>query len=585
MILWAVLLLSHCRLGPSGAAAESTGLERIGTCGTRCSQGLHCKVRPDYLFPPQCLAATDALNTSSVFHNISLSTVMRCEGRQKCSLHLRMETVLQLAEPIRGLSICTATAGMMVNCQIFSFTRSSRERMSGSQVEVEHDCTTVSPNQRVQVMVKTVPSYCDITWSGTYDAPDCSSGDLRRHVPECITGRLSYDVNPEKRELSVSVSEMLDDHNYHLRLCYKDFICSGAGPNALIKKEEPVKSATLPYSQPLPCLCIEGWSAVMDAPRVQLCPFKDRESLDCSQSQAAVAQSITDTVGRAVRPTVTSPFCAGLEELWFGVAFDPLEETLSWELVCPVPTGVALCQKRGDGVCVDLPQAFRNVTSGKVAFTEVDPHPQLCMKFTVGSQSWTRCPFADDRFQAWDVVVTRERGHEEAKMMSRVRATFSVGQCVKSAGPAACHITNTHTVHAEKNRAVSLNLTGELCNSCVQVRRLGMKYAATVVHCVELCNQSSPPRSVVVRQTSRDMTWVIVPVGVCLSGIIMATLVLHVLLTVYQRRKQKEHGNEKQTDPALDCVVPALQAHPHGGILVPDSPQCGNAEKANLISQ
>ncbi|XP_035470009.1 putative interleukin-17 receptor E-like isoform X3 [Scophthalmus maximus] len=487
MILWAVLLLSHCRLGPSGAAAESTGLERIGTCGTRCSQGLHCKVRPDCeyrhacgrgnricthactrrlirhdLFPPQCLAATDALNTSSVFHNISLSTVMRCEGRQKCSLHLRMETVLQLAEPIRGLSICTATAGMMVNCQIFSFTRSSRERMSGSQVEVEHDCTTVSPNQRVQVMVKTVPSYCDITWSGTYDAPDCSSGDLRRHVPECITGRLSYDVNPEKRELSVSVSEMLDDHNYHLRLCYKDFICSGAGPNALIKKEEPVKSATLPYSQPLPCLCIEGWSAVMDAPRVQLCPFKDR-----------------------------------LEELWFGVAFDPLEETLSWELVCPVPTGVALCQKRGDGVCVDLPQAFRNVTSGKVAFTEVDPHPQLCMKFTVGSQSWTRCPFADDRFQ----------------------------------------------------------------------------------------DQSSPPRSVVVRQTSRDMTWVIVPVGVCLSGIIMATLVLHVLLTVYQRRKQKEHGNEKQTDPALDCVVPALQAHPHGGILVPDSPQCGNAEKANLISQ
>lgn len=116
----------------------------------------------------------------------------------------------------------------------------------------------------------------------------------------------------------------------------------------------------------------------MDAPRVQLCPFKDRESLDCSQSQAAVAQSITDTVGRAVRPTVTSPFCAGLEELWFGVAFDPLEETLSWELVCPVPTGVALCQKRGDGVCVDLPQAFRNVTSGKVrAFTF------LCLRLLV----------------------------------------------------------------------------------------------------------------------------------------------------------------------------------------------------------
>lgn len=43
--------------------------------------------------------------------------------------------------------------------------------------------------------------------------------------------------------------------------------------------------------------------------------------------------------------------------------------------------------------------------------------------------------------------VTRQQDHEEVRMMSQISATFSVGLCVKSAGPAVCQITKTHTVH------------------------------------------------------------------------------------------------------------------------------------------
>lgn len=57
---------------------------------------------------------------------------------------------------------------------------------------------------------------------------------------------------------------------------------------------------------------------------------------------------------------------AGLEELWSGVLFDPVEETLSWEPACPVTAVVALCQKKEDGVCVDLPHASQNVSREKV---------------------------------------------------------------------------------------------------------------------------------------------------------------------------------------------------------------------------
>lgn len=554
MILLVAFLMSQCCTGLNGAAARSRGLERIEKCRTSCSQGLHCRTKPDYMFPPPCQNPADGLSTSTVFHNVSLSTVMRCEGKQKCSLHLRIKTQLQLAEPIHGVSICTDVAGMMTSCQILSFTKTSRERMSGLQVEVENDCTVVFPSQHVKVTVKTVPSYCGVTWTGSYKAPDCRSEDLQRHVPECITGRLSYDVNPQRKELTVSVSDMLEDQDYLLRLCHKDFICSGTGTYSLIRKEEPVKSITLPYSRPLPCLCIEGWSTVVDAPRVQVCPFKDR-----------------------------------IEELWFEIAFNPLEGSLSWEPTCPITAVVALCQKREDGICVDLPDASQNVSREKITFAEVDPHPQLCMKFTAGSQSWTRCPFADTRLPAWEVVVTRRQGHEDAKLLSQITATFSVGLCEKSGGSSVCQITDTRLMHVEKHKAIDLNLEEELCNSCLQVKRTDVKYAATVIYCLKQCDESPQVRPVMSSRSSWDLTWVIVPVGVCLSGVIIVALVLHVLLTVYQRRKQKRNGgctSVKQTDSAFDCIVPALQTQTalQQGVFIPDLPQCGNTEKTNLLS-
>ncbi|KAM6895693.1 interleukin-17 receptor E-like protein [Xenentodon cancila] len=336
MILWVVLLMYNCCL--DGAAAESTALKRIGHCQTSCSQGLSCKTKPDYWFAPECQDPDNALNRTSVFHNISIFTVMKCEGKQKCELNLRVQAVLQLAEPIFGLSICTTSPGRIKSCKRIMFTRTSRTKMLGQQVVVENDCTEVYPNQQVQVTMTTVPSYCGITWIDTYHTPGCIHEDLRRNIPECITGRLSYDVNADKKELKIGVSDMLEDQDYHLRLCHKDFICVGTGAYTMIKKGQPIKSAVLHFSRPLPCLCIEGWSAMMDAPRVQVCPFKDR-----------------------------------LEELWFGITFDPLEQSLLWEPACPVVAVVGLCEKREDGDCADLPHSLQNVSREKVLQKQLPP--------------------------------------------------------------------------------------------------------------------------------------------------------------------------------------------------------------------
>ncbi|XP_034019828.1 uncharacterized protein LOC117504468 [Thalassophryne amazonica] len=162
-------------------------------------------------------------------------------------------------------------------------------------------------------------------------------------------------------------------------------------------------------------------------------------------------------------------------------------------------------------------------------------------------------------------------------ILSKISAAFSVGLCMKSEESPECQSSVTHTVYVEKHQHVGLNLTWGLCKtgSCFQVKRLDVKYGATVIHCLLHCNQSS---------AYSEVTWIIVTTGVCLTVVIIVTLVLHILLTVYQRRKQKQHrwNSDKQTDSALNFVVPALEPVLDKQTFIPDSPQCGNFERAIL---
>ncbi|XP_061662888.1 putative interleukin-17 receptor E-like [Syngnathoides biaculeatus] len=500
MMLWAALLAWYCGLSLFGAAAELVEAERIQTCGTRCSQGLQCKTKPAHFVPPPCQKAPERLDASSVFRNLSFSSVVRCEGRQRCSLHLRVKTSVRLAESVHGLSVCFETPGMLQRCQVVSLLKASRRKMAGMQVEVENDCVGVHPGQQARVTVTAFPSYCGLTRSSTYVAPDCSWKDLRRLVPECITGRISHDVDLERKEVRVGVSNALQGHDYRVRLCHKDFICTGTGDEALIKKEEPKKSVVLTFSRPLPCLCIEGWSAVIDAPRVQVCPFKDRT-----------------------------------EEMWHGIRFDPLGEALSWEPACPISGRATLCQRGedgdgGGGGCSDLEGAERNITRGKITFAKVDPHPQLCMKFTVGDQSRIRCPFVK-RFQAWDVSMTQQ----EATLTSLVNATFAVSACAPSQGSAACRAAGaTHTtVHVGEHSSVGLNLTD--VRACVYVRRIDVKYASTVLHCFP--HRATQAFPVLPARAALDSTPLSLWLG---AGVLVASSALLVTFTVYQRRKHTE---------------------------------------------
>ncbi|XP_077565959.1 interleukin-17 receptor E-like protein [Stigmatopora nigra] len=439
MILWISLLIMSLH----GTAAQHLKMER--NCGIKCSQGLQCKTKSVSLVDsvlPTCQVPVAELNASSVFRNLSLSTAVRCDAR-RCGLHLQIDTSFLLSGSIRGLSVCSQSSGMSPKCQMVTVSRASRRKMAELEVEVENDCLVVNPRQEVKVTVMTIPRYCGISRSVTYVAPDCSWKDLRRRIPECITGEISHEVSLEKKEVRVSVRETPEGQDYHVRLCHKDLICTSTGADALIKKEALGESVVLSFARPLPCLCIEGWSAVIDAPRVQVCPFQDR-----------------------------------VEEMWHGIRFDPLEETLSWEAACPLSVQVALCQKEEDGACSDLDGTWRNISRGQITFTKVDPHPQLCMKFTTTSnKSWIRCPFVR-RFQVWDVTLTQQ----VATLTSQINGMFYISVCTPALNFEECHIAGMHTtIPVEERSSVSFSL-GD-ANSCLYVRRIDVKYAATVQYC------------------------------------------------------------------------------------------------------
>ncbi|KAL0962774.1 hypothetical protein UPYG_G00345180 [Umbra pygmaea] len=550
-----ILMLSLYKL----SLGHQGGTVRIQKCETRCSQGLQCKSKFHNFLAP-CRSQPAGFNNSVVFYNVSLSTVMRCEGKQNCFLHLQAHTALQLSEEIHGVSICTLSAGMIVNrCRLVTFHKAARQRLEGQQVEVQDDFTEVWPSESVHVTLKTYPSYCGVTWTSTYYVPECSSKDLRSNIPECITGRLAYAVDSRRKELNVSVSDMLEGKDYHLRLCQKGtYTCRDTGATALIRKGDMLKNATLHYSRPFPCLCIEGWSATSDAPRVQVCPFKD---------------------------------C--LDELWSGINYDPMEATLSWEPVCPVVVVISLCQKQGDNECGELASSSQNLNRDKITFSGVDPHPQLCMKFTTDSGSWIRCPFAEGKFQAWDLDVKERDGQQQLVVTSWVKAPLSLHVCVMT-GTFACHTVHTFHVHLEET--VSLNLTMNLCHpdTCLQVKRLHVKYGATILYCNLQCSNSRALAPAVLMSPVNMhgywvLTWI---VGSALISTVTMTAILAHILSVYQRHRKEQNGGclskqLKEPTHVVDHGSCGLQdqATLHQVFPMPETPQFKNSERANLLTE
>ncbi|XP_048465909.1 putative interleukin-17 receptor E-like [Rhincodon typus] len=248
-------------------------------CGLRCSQGLQCKSK-NLTFSEQrssCHQPPSSL-PSKVLEDLKILTVLKCIKERQCSIHLKAKGTLILDEHIRGVEICSLSVKtLQYQCVVVKFNKHGYKKFIGHPVQIEYDCFTAEVSEYAYVTLKTIPYYCDVFIKREHQVGDCNEKDIGKSISTCIAGKLDYVIDKKQKTLSVQVSNFVEDHAYHVRLCHKWFTCEDLGISALIKVQDS-KEVTLPYSRILPCLCIEGWSALPDARRAQLCPFKNCKS-------------------------------------------------------------------------------------------------------------------------------------------------------------------------------------------------------------------------------------------------------------------------------------------------------------------
>ncbi|NXG07284.1 I17RE protein, partial [Sakesphorus luctuosus] len=316
--------------------ADCQIIPRIEECGLSCSQGIHCKSKPSGgIFNSFCRDAPPSLS-SMVLKSMKISTVMKCVQGSSCSLHLNIKGTLSLDENVRGLEICSLSLDTQESqCINVRFTRKKPKMLNGKKVHIQFNCIEVNVAQHIYVTMKTIPNYCEVKLSQEYYVE---------------AGKFDYNVDRARKliTVNVSVSSFAQDQDYYVRLCHKWFTCEDVGAFAVIKGKESFKSVSLKYSQLLPCLCIEGWLAIPDARRIQLCPFGN-------------GKYYTET-------------------LWDNIVYNPLTQTLAWEPACPVLVMVNLCRfMKSNDDCEDIENSSKNSTE-KVKYSRVETHPRLCMK-------------------------------------------------------------------------------------------------------------------------------------------------------------------------------------------------------------
>ncbi|XP_008567188.1 PREDICTED: putative interleukin-17 receptor E-like [Galeopterus variegatus] len=311
--------------------------------------------------------------SKSVLDALTLSTAMKCAPQDGCSLLLLVHASVKLLESVRGLEVCSMSLDTQeTQCQSVRVSRASRLRQVGRQLQVHFDCFEVSMAQHLYITLRTIPHFCGVQLDQQY------------HVE---ARKLSYWVDRRSKAILVQVPDAPGSPDYYVRLCLRWFTCEDAGDPVQVTVNSVSQTVSLPYSQELPCLCLEGWSATPDAVRTQICPFEhDTEAL--------------------------------WDALWDAIHYHPVSQVLTWEPACPVSGRVSLCWSPEPGAhCHELQHSSRPA-HGRVQYPLVDTQPQLCLKFSTGLDVRVRCPFKQGHFPAWKMTV------QPAPTQGLLRATF-----------------------------------------------------------------------------------------------------------------------------------------------------------------
>ncbi|XP_051873548.1 interleukin-17 receptor C-like [Pristis pectinata] len=216
---------------------------------------------------------------------------------------------------------------------------------------VELSCFQAAMSSEVRIKASTKPE--NEILQHTHKMEDCTLKDFLENVEWCKVPKINLTL---EKELQMAVFNI--PQNYYTMFKY-EVMPSFESKNPLDFDKLKMTNVYRNFSDIVPCLCIELWSATIeDARRRKECPFSEMEEF--RENIWRLSSLAVEYKGRALQWTLSSP--------------------------CNMSGEILLCSKSGDGEsCQEIPHSRQKFQVNKLSeFKSVDPHPSLCVKIISG---------------------------------------------------------------------------------------------------------------------------------------------------------------------------------------------------------
>lgn len=305
---------------------------------------------------------------------------------------------------------------------------------------VELSCFPAAMSSEIRVKAST---NSDVLRS-THKMEDCTLKDFLENIEWCKVPNINITL---EKELQMAVVEI--PQNYCMMFKH-EVMPAFESQNQLDGDKLEMTTVYRNFSDIVPCLCIEVWSATIeDARRSKRCPFSDAEF---QGNVWRLSRLAVEYKGNALQWTLSSP--------------------------CNMSGEIMLCSKSGDGeFCHEIPHSRRNFQVNKLSeFKSVDPHPSLCVKIISGEHVNVSCPFDGDVSSLWIVKSKLNRSNVVMTIDHAINhMNFSI--CIMEGNKCEHFLQKIKQVNQQKKQ---IDLISQ---DCLQIWRSDVKFSPRITVC------------------------------------------------------------------------------------------------------
>ncbi|XP_067854653.1 interleukin-17 receptor C-like isoform X2 [Heptranchias perlo] len=413
--------------------------------------------------------------------NLTTSTILYCEQNKGCIPCIRVQLTVSLAESRWNLGVSGSISkrskdfdtdegsrdedynedfglihvsshqpeGGVNNCVQLKiqfprtdhgYNRSSRSRPTGT---VELSCFQAFINSEVLIKAFTEPEN-QMHLQHTHKVEDCTLKDFLENIEWCKVPSLNVTLENKIQMAVVNVPQ-----NCYTRFKY-EVTPEFESKNPLDTDKLKVTEVRRNFSEIVPCLCMEVWSATMeDARRHKECPFSEEEFQGNIWKLSSLA---VEFKRKALQWTFSSP--------------------------CNMLGEISLCSKARDGaLCHEIPHSRQDIEVNKLnEYSNVDPHPSLCIKIISGDNVNFSCPFDAELSLPWKVESKVMQSEVTVTILHKIsKMNFSI--CTVKGGKCEHFLHNIKEINQQMKQ---LDLGSQ---DCFQVWRSDVNFSPRITVC------------------------------------------------------------------------------------------------------